>query len=150
VASLDIENEIDIPIMGDAGGEEVLLTTITLTPPRIIDKLESHGAFNHTHPDLIPKVLDYVDRLFQFWHSGSFTPEEEIGRIAEMHWWLCHAMRYPRGSAACAEILTTAMIEYKSLPFKGFRHDIQVDLEALTTPSIQDYVKAFPGYLKPA
>lgn len=72
--------------------------------------------------------------------------EEPIkDRIARFHWWFANTMPFYRGSAACAEVITSALwLHYELLPPEGEKASL-LDCWALSIPRIYDYIERYPS-----
>jgi len=138
----------EIEITGFIDKKTVVLTKIQLMPSYSIFIGTSNGTLCHTHPKLIPEILEYSGSLFNEWRDGDHSEKENLKAIAKIHWWVSNAMIYHRGSAAGAEILVSAMMARSGIQFSGFKDEYQVDLEAMTTPNVEEYIALFPKYLK--
>jgi len=44
-------------------------------------------------------------------------------------------------------MLVSTMMNYKEVPFEGIKDEFQIDLEAMTTPDIEEYKSQFHKFL---
>jgi hypothetical protein len=102
------------------------------------------GRWIHMDPRDVPPVLEYVDTLYQRARSSSTSREETIRLVAEMHWWMAHAMPYRRGSAAVTDASLRALLHSRGIEVGRWRPGISPDIRAFHR-DLQSFVAEYPS-----
>jgi GGDEF domain-containing protein len=123
-------------------GERVLLTVIG-------DKGGGNLTWIHTGSETSRKVMRYVDELFQRTQRPDLPQTELISTVAEMHWWMAHAMPYYRGSAAISDAFTKTIFQAHGIRPGRWKVDLMPDIKAFHTP-LAEYVRDYPNYFEKA
>lgn len=101
------------------------------------DKNERYEAliWLHTGSEHLPELLSHADSLYsKIKKDRSSNLNTTIDNIAELHWLLCQAAPFDRGSAGIADLITKSLFEAKRIQVSPWKKSIVPDLEALTTP----------------
>lgn len=97
----------------------------------------------HTRPELIPRILAHAESIFQRAKDPQRSPAETTRAIAELHWWLAHAMPYERGSAGVSDMLAKSLFELRGMEVAPWRRGGSPDLRAMLN-SLPAYVDLYP------
>lgn len=130
-------------IRANINGEKVPLTTLykfyeffdgKKTYKNTLGKKEGF-MIQHTSSEYIPTVLLKINTLYnRIISDKSKDLSKTTSKIAEIHWFLCQATPFKRGSAGIADMITKSIFEAKGIQVSPWRKDIAPDLEALITP----------------
>jgi Avirulence protein len=109
-----------------------------------LDRMASSGAILvHTDPAQIPKIFEEVDRLLgQVQSINATTPsgrERCLDLVAQMHWWLAHAMPSERGSAVQADIFVRGVMKAHGIAPPPWASGVSPDITAMTS-TMEDFV----------
>lgn len=126
----EITTDGEFVMKGQIGGEDVELTSVS-------NYAGGRGPLDkwwHTPGENVPKILEHVDGLYKRAMNPALSEKETLELVAEMHWWLAHAMPYERGSAAITDGFTKAVLETRGIQVFRWRQGVLPDLEAFVTP----------------
>jgi hypothetical protein len=105
------------------------------------------GLWIHTRAADVPRVLAKARGVYDQAMTGTLELVELQRKVAELHWWLAHAMPYQRGSAAIADMLTKVIWRHRAVRVFRWNPGIVPDLEAFMLP-LQEYVAAYGGFFE--
>lgn len=109
---------------------------------------EDGFLIQHTYSEYIPTVLSKINTLYaRVIKDKSKDLNKTISKIAEIHWFLCQACPFKRGSAGIADVITKSIFEAKGIQVSPWRKDIAPDLEALTTP-LNVFKEKYSGFFR--
>lgn len=149
------------------GGQEIELTTlrIAVNPSDFDDEDVQDfrekspcprafpAAIQHTAPENIAPVMNHVESIFGDLVRTPRPPAKLMEALADVHWWMSHAMPDSRGSAAKTEMAVRAMAAAHGIELPPFKHGIVPDMEAFATDRASfraTYVQMFEGPISAA
>lgn len=100
-------------------------------------------AWLHTRPELIPRILAHAESVFARATDPQASPAETTKAIAELHWWLAHAMPYERGSAGISDMVAKSLFELREMEVAPWRRGGAPDLRAMIN-SLPVFVDLYP------
>lgn len=124
-------------------GKEIPLTRtfrVREYPKGIIVAKNKNGKseiliWEHTKPEYLPELLSHANSLYSRIRKDKVSDLDKTAKdIAELHWLLCQAAPFDRGSAGIADMVTKSLFEAKKIQVSPWKKDVVPDLEALTTP----------------
>lgn len=121
-------------------GEKVILTTIGQD---VVGRL----FWLHTSGENTAKVMKYVEELYQRTQKADLPQAELIATVAEIQWWISHAMPYVRGSAAISDALSKALLLQHGIRPGRWKVGIMPDIKAFHTPREQ-YIREYASYFE--
>jgi len=107
------------------------------------------GSWGHTTPTNARKVIAMANDLYAEAMLGAMTFPQIKRRVAELHWWLAHAMPYKRGSAAIVDMLTKTIWMHHRVKVHRWKAGVVPDLEAFMRP-LEDFVAAYDSFFEAA
>lgn len=118
---------------------------ISLT--RILDDQDS-ATLHHTLIGDSERIVHYVDNvLYKRLLEPGLDKALVIDTVAEMHWWMAHAMPYYRGSAAITDALTKVLLmKHEIIPGK-WKTGVIPDLEAFVATR-EEYVNRYRSFFE--
>lgn len=105
--------------------------------------------FLHTPVDTVPKIMDKINVIFDKIMKEPHATSANVKKIAEIAWYLAHAMPCLRGSAATTEILTRVIMKKIGLPLVPYEGEMPMDFEALLEPNKKSFIERFETKLYP-
>lgn len=97
----------------------------------------------HTDAAYIPAMRTFCRELFEKINEEYEDQQNLVNAIAELQWYLAHAMIYTRGSAAIAEWLCRALFVSKGYDVSWSK---QPDLQALMRPNVHDFIRDYSTF----
>jgi avirulence protein len=110
------------------------------TPSRV-------GVMMHTRTEHVADLMNHANEIFMSLRAQQADHPTIVGKLAEMHWTLAHAMPDERGSAAKSEMAVRAAAYSVDLELPPFRNGIVPDLEAFVTP-LDEFKKNYEGFFE--
>jgi len=101
------------------------------------------GRFIHTEGSAIRPILQHVETLYKRALAPGASTAVVVRNVAEIHWWMAHAMPFRRGSASITDALTKAIYLAHGIEFGPYRAGIQPDIVAYTL-SLPDFLSVYP------
>ncbi|RMT97880.1 hypothetical protein ALP38_200129 [Pseudomonas amygdali pv. sesami] len=92
---------------GEIDGEKIPLTRITVSKylhadrmadpyPRLrgqrLGDLGEPNVMSHTSAEFVPQIMSHVENLYQSATDASVSDNRALKTLAEIHWWMAHAM----------------------------------------------------------
>ncbi|WP_319548558.1 hypothetical protein [Desulfogranum marinum] len=102
----------------------------------------------HTRLSNLPLIWKHIDDLFNLCvelkseRNTAVKLKTVLGIAAQVHWWMSHGMPYRRGSAAVADMLSKAMLQYHNVSTPCWKVGIAPDLEAFCR-TLDDYIEKY-------
>lgn len=90
--------------------------------------------------------MDDLSKLFQRAIATDISKAELLKTTAEIHFKLAHNMFFLRGSAAISEWLIKTIYKYHGYKLKRFEPGVMVDLKALGTTDMDQFIEEYPSY----
>ncbi len=125
------------PLSVDIPGTE---TSVVLT--YYVPRSVRPGRFIHTEASAIRPILQHVETLYKRALSPGASTAVVVRNVAEIHWWMAHAMPFRRGSASITDALTKAIYLAHGIEFGPYRAGIQPDIVAYTL-SLPDFLSVY-------
>ena len=109
--------------------------SIELTRIRVVGKGKNKKIYLvHTDPKNSKLIIKKCNELLStILKAGDINKKELINSVAEIHWWLAHAMPLKRGSAGAIDALTKSIFMAKGYKTSVWKNKISPDLEAMTS-----------------
>jgi len=108
--------------------------TLDLTTGSYLNGRSPADTWVHTPGRNIAPIMAHVETLYQRAMNPNLPLEQTIETVAEIHWWLAHAMPYKRGSAAITDAFTKAIFECRGMDTGRWSRGVLPDLEAFVMP----------------
>lgn len=136
--------------------EEFLLTQLLYFPgdypmwgnviPRIFRTPHLKYTWWHTSAQNAKRIIELLEDVYQdIWEEDD--KEKIMPKVAKFHWWFSQATPYMRGSAAIAEAICQALLDYKGFNVEKIPY-IMIDIEVLCEPNPDEFIRAYPSYYR--
>ncbi|MEB0046712.1 MULTISPECIES: XopAH/AvrB family type III secretion system effector [unclassified Pseudomonas] len=147
---------------GEIDGERIPLTRLSISTDhhanrmaepyvglrnRRLRDLGEPNLMSHTSAEYVPQIMQHVETLYAQATDATVSDARALKTLAEIHWWMAHAMPDKRGSAAKTELCVRSIAQARGMDLAPMKHGIVPDLEALTLP-LKDFVKKYEGFLE--
>ncbi|MFA4874070.1 MAG: hypothetical protein WC956_02135 [bacterium] len=86
----------------------------------------------------------YLEGLYRRAKHPETSVEDTIKAVAQLHWWLAHAMPFNRGSAGITDTLTKAIFYSKGIFPGRWRDDVSPDIKAFHL-TLAQFVEQYPS-----
>lgn len=115
-----------------------------------VERMQRYSTMLVIHQDnfLLEDTLKEIGKLFVkaiLWNKENLKDLKEA--TALFRYYFAHAMPFERGSAAISEWFETAIYHYHNFKRVTYSKDKQVDLEALTTPSLPEFMQKYESMI---
>ncbi|MBM3194234.1 MAG: hypothetical protein FJZ60_00535 [Chlamydiae bacterium] len=114
--------------------------------PRIFRTPDFKYTWWHTSAQNSTRIIELLERVFQDICEES-DKEKILPKIAEFHWWFSQASPYMRGSAAIAEAICQALLDYKGFNMEKLPY-MMIDIEVLCEPNPEEFIRAYPNFYR--
>lgn len=88
------------------------------------------ASIQHTDPSNIQPIVNHVESMFGDLVRTPRPPAQLLEALADIHWWMSHAMPDARGSAAKTEMAVRAIAAAHGIELPPFKRGIVPDMEA--------------------
>lgn len=121
--------------LAEREGYGAVISTINDKPIQLsamYESLDGAGAVHleHTDPDLIPEIMDYIEDLY-----NQILKEKDPDKVQElaglMFWWICQAKPWERGDPSIAEIIIRSIFAAKQMPNLPWKPGVVPWVEAM-------------------
>ncbi len=139
------------PRMGFRMGVCIDGTEVTLSKYMFYanNQAKAKNDIAHTYPENLGMALKQCEFFFKELMRFDSKNEKEfiLESMAKFHWWFAQATPYFRGSAACGEMIISALHVYHFGHFIAWKSGVFVDRIALTS-SCQEFTAIYPELKK--
>jgi hypothetical protein len=119
-------------------GTELRLTEL------LFDSETGQLSWRHTSAEHIPAILSHAGDLYDQALDPNLPLDRTLEIVAELHWWLCQAMPYYRGSAAISDMVIKTIFKQRGIEVGPWAEGVAADIEALVTTDPETYARLFP------
>lgn len=125
---------------------EINGTTVPMTKPGANFDGQIVPGWQHTSPAEIPGILRHAETLYARAMDPALPPEQTIATVAELQYYLSHAMPFNRGSAAVTDMVAKTIFDARGITTSPARVGVVVDIEALVTRTPQEFVANYRNF----
>ncbi|MEB6536495.1 hypothetical protein MXM51_18390 [Pantoea stewartii] len=151
-----------LQIIGKINGEKIPLTQVTVSTDKNADRMQEPylsirqrgfddiGEPNqmfHTSAEHVPLIMQHVEDLYRKAIDAREPDSKALNTLAEMHWWMAHAMPDKRGSAAKTELCVRSIAQARGMDLGPMKHGIVPDLEAMTM-QLKDFMRKYESFFE--
>jgi hypothetical protein len=123
-------------------GKPVQLTILLAISSDLKEIMWIHTSRSHIKP-----ILEHTETLFKQLGRITYSRQEVIDKIAEIHWWLAHAMPFQRGSAAIIDAATKALFYAADIYPGNWKPGIVPDIKAFHT-DLDTFIQNYSSYME--